>query len=678
VIICNAGGQSFRPEEAAEIRRRGILLIGVTLSDPDVFASVAPAAASFDYHTTNARQALSMYREAGVRNTMWLPFGIDRDYILADVPDAPELHADVICLGHAKGRPERNETMRRVAERHDVRVYGTGWELPGAEVVRDERQMQAARAGRIHVNFAVTRAAYVNVKCGVFEAVGAGGVVCTSRFEEMERFFAYGREIVEFGDADDLVNVLDGLLADPARLEQIRRAAFQRLITEHLYEHRWLKLFEDIERDLAGEGEEILTRERAAIVAETLAADGRPPRRVVISGFYGARNLGDDLLLQSIADGIKERSDGPVQITVAAHNAERVRELGFDAFTRHDVSAGRDAIRDGSAIVLGGGGLWHDHTFEKAGGLPGWFEGARISVTGLGTLPVMAKVLGRQFHVFGMGVGPLADPEAQALVRYLAEQADTIQVRDDTSAELLGEISGGTLDVRVMPDPVYGLRLPERRLPDAVRRLRAGWRLVAVNLRPWPQAEEDGTYAAVAQALERLAVAGDVAFVGVPMQAGDRVDDAAIRAVLDQLGTSVPTFVLPSDSPVEEVLGTLEAVDVAISMRLHASLLAHRFSVPAVGIAYDPKVTEHFAQLGLTRRCLPLTAGAEQIHHAAEAALALGGVVEPDVAAKVRELTAAAAAAYDLLAERLDSAPAVPLPEDGRDWLAPPPADAAA
>ena len=210
--------------------RRGILLLGITLSDPDVFASVVPGASTFDYHTTNARQALAMYRAAGVRNTMWLPFGIDRDYILADVPDAPELAADVICLGHAKGRPERNETMQRVAERHDVRVYGTGWELPGAEVVRDERQMQAARNGRIHVNFALTRAAYVNVKCGVFEAIASGGVVCTSRFEEMEHFFEYGREIVEFADADDLVAVLDELLGDPARLEAIRRAAFQRLV----------------------------------------------------------------------------------------------------------------------------------------------------------------------------------------------------------------------------------------------------------------------------------------------------------------------------------------------------------------------------------------------------------------------------------------------------------------
>jgi hypothetical protein len=117
-----------------ELRRRGILLLGLTLSDPDVFESVVPAALTFDYHTTNARNAVGMYRANGVHNTTWMPFGIDRDYMLADVPPAPELTADVICLGHAH-RPERNETMLRLAQQHDVRVYGRGWALPGAEVV---------------------------------------------------------------------------------------------------------------------------------------------------------------------------------------------------------------------------------------------------------------------------------------------------------------------------------------------------------------------------------------------------------------------------------------------------------------------------------------------------------------------------------------------------------------
>ncbi|HEY2636533.1 MAG TPA: polysaccharide pyruvyl transferase family protein, partial [Solirubrobacteraceae bacterium] len=659
IIVCDAGGLCFTPADALALRRRGILLLGVTLSDPDVFPSVAPAATTFDYHTTNAHNALAMYREAGIGNTTWLPFGIDRDYVLADVPPAPELAADVICLGHAH-RPERNETMLRLAEEHDVRVYGNGWKLPGAEVVSGERQVQASRNGRIHVNFARTRAEYVNVKCGVFESVASGGVVCTSRFDEMREFFAYDEEIVAFEDPDDLSATIRGLLDDPERLEGIRRAAFARLVREHLYEHRWLALFDHIERDLADPGG-TLPPERAAVLAETLAAPGDPPRRVVVSGFYGGRNVGDDLLLRSIAEGVQERSRGPMEVVVAAHNAPRVAaETEYDAFPRRDLEAGRDAVAGASAVVLGGGGLWHDHTIAKAGGLAGWFADPQVSVTGLGVLPLMAGILRRQFHVFGMGVGPLKDPGARAAVRFLAGQADSITVRDPASAALLGGLGAGGPEVRTMPDAVYGVRLGPGRVPDAVRHARAGWRIVAVNLRPWPEA--DAARDAVAAALARIAEAGDVAFVGVPMQAGEAVDHAALEDVLGRLGGAAPTVLLGPEPPLEEVLGVLATADAVVSMRLHACLLAHRLGRPAVGLAYDPKVRQHFKQLGLEARCLPLAGSATSLAAAVRNALALDGVLEAEATARVAELEEAAGEALERLARELDTAPGMPLP----------------
>ena len=134
-----------------------------------------------------------------------------------------------------------------------MRVYGSGWELPGAEVVRDVRQMQAARNGRIHINFAKTRAATSTSSAASSRRSGPAASSARRASRRWSSFFEYGREIVEFADADELVVRARRCSADPDRLERIRRAAFQRLVHEHLYEHRWLKLFADIERDLDGE-----------------------------------------------------------------------------------------------------------------------------------------------------------------------------------------------------------------------------------------------------------------------------------------------------------------------------------------------------------------------------------------------------------------------------------------
>ena len=208
-----AGGLTFRGEDLERLKANGAVVVGVTLSDPDVFPTVVTYAAGFDFHTTNALDALEMYQRRGVRNTLYFPFGIDRGFVTQVVPHSPDLMADVICLGHS--RPDRHLMMSALAERFNVRTYGRRWELPKSEVVEGMRHVQAGREGRIHVNFPATLAGFTNVKCGVFESVGSGAVLCTRRFPEMERFFEYGTEIIGYADVDDLSEQIEVLAGEP-------------------------------------------------------------------------------------------------------------------------------------------------------------------------------------------------------------------------------------------------------------------------------------------------------------------------------------------------------------------------------------------------------------------------------------------------------------------------------
>lgn len=657
IIVCNAGGLAWREEDARELKRRGFLLLGLTLSDPDVFPSVKGFAGRFDYHTTNAAGAIPMYEEQGITNTLYFPFGIDREFVLAPVEPAPELESDVICLGHATGRADRNATMKELARHFDVRVYGTGWELPGAEVVQGDRQVQAARAGRIHVNFPATRAEYTNVKCGVFETVGSGGLLCTGRFEEMERFFSYDEEIVGYETETELVGQVGELLEDPRRLETMRRRAFARLVGEHLYEHRWLELFERIEADLAGGGE-VVGEERARQLSATLAP--RPdPRTVVISGFYGSRNSGDELLLRAIVAGVRE-AEPELRMVVAGVSPRRVGELHrLPAFARPDLETAELVSRSASAVVLGGGGLWHDYTFAQAGGMPGLFDQPRMSIAGLAVMPVLSSMRRRPFHVVGMGVGPLEDEDARQMVRWVGDQASSISVRDSGSADLLTSIEGWEAPVETVPDPVYALDLGVPRTPEYLRRLGAGRRLLAVNLRPWTRAGSDDVPARVGRALDAVARRHSLTLVGFPMQESPSVDTAAVEAAFAHVGGDVPRVVLDWTPDFSELFGTLISSAVVLSMRLHSCLLAHRLETPVVGLSYDPKVRAHFEELGVESRVLSMEAAAGEIADALDRALSQEGRLEDEVRARVADNEKAAAAALVRLGERLAQAPRV-------------------
>lgn len=657
MIVCCAGGLTFRPEDAEQLKRRGIVLVGLTLSDPDVFPSVHEHARVFDFHTTNARAAISMYREAGVPNTLYFPFGIDRGFVTQSVPPAPELAADVICIGHATARPERNGIMSRVARDLEVRTYGRGWELPGSEVVEGRRMVQASRHGRVHVNFPLTRAGYINIKCGIFESAGSGALIATGRFEEMEDFFAYDDEIIGYRDEDDLVDQVRSVLADPERYKRMTERTFDRLINQHLYEHRWMTLFDEMLTVIRSGGAWLGT-ERTQEVLDVLGQSLHRTRHVVMSGFYGASNVGDELILRSISERI-EAADPSAQVWVAAENPEQVeRNHGLQSFPRKSLADALHAVRTASAVVLGGGGLWHDYTFDRSGGLQGLFQNPQISIAGFGALPLMGRMFDIPFHVVGMGIGPLSDPDAKRMVRFLAREADSIMVRDAESAALAAEVCPYPDRVSQAPDTVYALELQPLSEPEEVAAFRAkGYRVVGLNLRPWAHTDEQALVDSIAGALADTAARHPIAVIGIPMQAGQSVDSRILSAVALKLGDDVPAVVLRSPLTAEQLTATLSSLDVLVSMRLHACLLAHRLGRPVVGIAYDPKVANHFSELDRSNLCLQLPLNRVSLDTAIAEALSEGSALPEATRTRLAALEREAATALDAFARRVADAP---------------------
>lgn len=618
MIVVLAGGMSFTPEDAAILREQGIVLVGVTLSDPDVFDGAVTFAPNFDFHTTNALHSYHEYKKHGVNNTLLMGFGIDRGFVTQQVNVPPAFEADVICLGHATSRPERNGVMADIRERLDdeyrVVGYGRGWELSDTSLVEGLDVIRAARGGRVHVNFPMTRAGFVNVKCGVFETIASGRLLATLEFEEMSRYFEYGEEILGYTDFDDLGEKVEDVLTTPGKAEWMAENAFKRLVKEHLYEHRWIELFDSIMKILK-KPPTWLDEEHAARMRETLSeSTGRSVIRV-ISGFYGADNVGDELIFRSISERIEE-ADPQAEVFALAENAGRVKlQHGRNAVPRRDASAAEYLSRTVSSVVLGGGGLWHDYTFERAGGMLSLFNGSKISIAGFGVFPLMATMRGARFDVMGLGVGPLTTPDAKRMVNFLARETETITVRDPKSSALLESFLDDNIEVVCSPDTVYAIDLPETTVFEDVEAARAEGRLiVGVNLRPWSRGVGiEPVKRNVTQALIDLAKTRDIFVYGVPMQEGATYDRKVLAEVLAALPDDIPHGMIPEPLTMQGFFDGCAGLDILLSMRLHANLVAHRMQVPCVGLAYDPKLVAHFKELGRSKYCLPLDADPESM-----------------------------------------------------------------
>lgn len=248
LVICNAGGLAFRAEDAALLRRR-CCLMGIALSDPDVFApTTRHIAANFDVFLTNAPDCVPRYRELGVRSAT-LPVATNPDFF-HPVPPRPEYTCDVLVMGRA--HPDRVEPLRALQAAFDVHLYGEGWEQHGLQsrgCIFGDEALAALASARATVVFFLTAGGHALVKVGLFDFTAAGALVVTNRSPIVEGYFEYGREIVGFEDTDDLLRQVAHVVANPRQADAIRQAGRARTLRDH----SWASIWRDILRHAAGE-----------------------------------------------------------------------------------------------------------------------------------------------------------------------------------------------------------------------------------------------------------------------------------------------------------------------------------------------------------------------------------------------------------------------------------------
>ncbi len=241
-MILNSGGMTMEDEAFRYAREKGVITVGISLSDPDVFPYNGQIYAyKFDLFYTNSKFSLeNQYKELGEK-VKCFPFAASpkHHYYMPAV----KKEYDIVVVGHA--RPDRVDIVRRLSEKYKVGTYGGGWES-SLGVVNGLEHVKAINSGKMYLSFAHTMAGYDNVKVGLFEAMACKQVVITSYMEELSDYFEIGKEILCYKNVDELEEIVDYYMKHEDEREEIRESAYQRFLREHTYEKRWLSVMEDI------------------------------------------------------------------------------------------------------------------------------------------------------------------------------------------------------------------------------------------------------------------------------------------------------------------------------------------------------------------------------------------------------------------------------------------------
>jgi polysaccharide pyruvyl transferase CsaB len=307
---------------------------------------------------------------------------------------------------------------------------------------------------------------------------------------------------------------------------------------------------------------------------------------VVVSGYFGFDNLGDEAILVALAELLAEQAPEARLVALSA-DPPATRRIGIEAVHRLDLPAIWSELRRASLFVSGGGSLLQD-------------------VTGPGSVPyylglmALARLAGTPAMMLGQGVGPLQGAVSRGMVGGVVSRLQAITVRDAASAALLEACGVRAEAIEVTADPVLALRPAAPHLVDRVwddLGLAPGRPVLAVSLRPWRTWTEQGLKS-LSAVLGQLASEWNAQVLLLPFH---RPDDRWLLDELHQCLAARPEPHRPSVVVLEAALspalmmGVLQRVDLVLGMRLHALIMAAAVGTPCLALVYDPKV-EAFAQ----------------------------------------------------------------------------------
>jgi polysaccharide pyruvyl transferase CsaB len=301
---------------------------------------------------------------------------------------------------------------------------------------------------------------------------------------------------------------------------------------------------------------------------------------VIISGYYGFGNIGDDAMLRSIIDNLKLLKPD-ISIAVLSRRPERTSEnYNVFAVNRLNILSVIKVMKKAKLFIYGGGNIIQDST------------SSRSLMFYLGTA-WLAKILRLKVMFYANGIGPINRRRNLFFSKIILNSADAITVREHISYNELKRMgisnpkvsltADAALSVHIIDTIDFESILQSEDIPQSAK-------YAGFAVRKCPGAEKEDTKEKYEQVIADTA---DYVYekynllpLFVPMEYP--LDLTVIKRIVSKMKNK--GYILQKSHSVSEIFTVIKKMDIMISMRLHALIFAANLNVPLLGISYQPKV----------------------------------------------------------------------------------------
>lgn len=364
-----------------------------------------------------------------------------------------------------------------------------------------------------------------------------------------------------FPEDDVILQEILQLLQNPSQCEQSVREAYELIQTQYAVDNM----------------------KQDALASYREAWDDCRAHPVMICGYYGKNNFGDDITLRTLVKNTKA-AIGPFRPIVLTHHAKPYREDNFICIHRFNLPKIIHYMKKTKCLVLGGGSLLQDATSNRS----------FLYYTTILRLAIRSKC---RTMLYGNGIGPVGKARHQKTLQKLLNRVDIIALRDDKSLELVTALGIDPAKVMQTADETFTMDPTQFTLPDnsVLQQLQSmPQKKLLINLR------QNKNAAQYAVAIEKVCEQNDLVPVLMPIYYKQDID--SLRKLKKSL--RIPSLLIDQPLSGQETIAVLQQCDTVLAERLHLIIFSALLQKPFVALSYDPKVSAMADQLQMSRYCI--------------------------------------------------------------------------
>lgn len=328
----------------------------------------------------------------------------------------------------------------------------------------------------------------------------------------------------------------------------------------------------------------------------------------LVLGYYGAKNLGDDLMLEAIIGWLTKQNR---RVTVISENVEDTKSrfqvacisnaaLLFQwgwvgTYLKGKGYSLLKALFKADELFVGGGDLIRD----TMGWRTFWYTVEKM---------LLALLLGKKVYLINVGIGVPTKKYSKKILRYVLSRCEFIVVRDNRSLELCNEL--GVKHVKIAPD--IATALSEKYYDKETRHSKKeNNKYCLVTLRTSPNVYHgydigNEHYKGLAEALDSLVENKNLDIIFVPFQSlKDNDDNSVHKVVYDFMKHKGRATIEDWNSSSRKLFEKVAEAQLVIGMRLHTAIVAISVESRCVVMPYDKKVDGFNKLSGVKHVLLP-------------------------------------------------------------------------